>query len=278
MPLSVVYINVDGQPMSEIRGGVVTEYVHDPLGNLIATHNSAGVVTWTGEYWPYGETMISSGTKVNNWGFCAAWGYYDDGYDNSYVRRRVLRRKLARWQTVDPTWPREKGFEYAWCNPVEWADPSGTVPCSGNPCAEIKPVSYGGCVSLYCSVAASAEFYKFLRGLFELRPRLEIDFLNELREILEQKDPFTRAEDCCKRFLIKDKPSPLETIIHGLCKTKRLSQFSCVEKSLRHWLENPDLTLHNIDTYCNETCCAGYKDQKQHGLCQKICHSYFGQQ
>jgi len=125
VPLSVVYINVDGQPMSEIRGGVVTEYVHDPLGNLIATNTSVGIVTWTGDYWPYGESIISSGTKANSWGFCAAWGYYDDGYDNSYVRRRILRRKLARWQTVDPLWPRESAYGYAEWRPNQWTDPTG---------------------------------------------------------------------------------------------------------------------------------------------------------
>ncbi|HRJ06922.1 MAG TPA: hypothetical protein PK911_05245 [Candidatus Saccharibacteria bacterium] len=131
MPLSVVYINVDGQPMSEIRGGVVTEYVHDPLGNLIATNTSVGIVTWTGDYWPYGESMISSGTKANNWGFCAAWGYYDDGYDNSYVRRRVLRRRLAKWQTVDPLWPSQRPYAYSKCRPTHMIDPTGLQPQVG---------------------------------------------------------------------------------------------------------------------------------------------------
>jgi len=154
MPLSVVYINVDGQPMSEIRGGVVTEYVHDPLGNLIATNTSVGIVTWTGDYWPYGESMISSGSKANSWGFGAAWGYYDDGYDNSCVRRRVLRRKLARWQTVDPLWPDERPFEYAGGSPVDIVDFTGTKPPKPKMCKEGgsgKPVTACGkmCIAFW---------------------------------------------------------------------------------------------------------------------------------
>jgi len=79
-------------------------------------------------YWFYGESMISSGTKANNWGFCAAWGYYDDGYDNSYVRRRILRRKLARWQTVDPIWPIQSQYGYCNNDPVQYNDYTGLQP------------------------------------------------------------------------------------------------------------------------------------------------------
>jgi len=125
MPLSVVYINVDGHPMSESRGGVVTEYVHDPLGNLIATHNSVGIVTHTAEYWPYGEMRTQTGTNPSPWAFCGTWGYRQDPGGQMYVRARYYRPTLGRWQTVDPLWPAELAYVYAQFSPLIHVDPSG---------------------------------------------------------------------------------------------------------------------------------------------------------
>lgn len=61
MAASVVYTTFAGQIVSENRGGVVKEYLPDPLGSTIALANSSAITdTW--DYWPYGEVMTRTGS------------------------------------------------------------------------------------------------------------------------------------------------------------------------------------------------------------------------
>jgi len=236
MPLSVVYINVDGQPMSEIRGGVVTEYVHDPLGNLIATNTSVGIVTWTGDYWPYGESMISSGSKANNWGFCAAWGYYDDGNDNSYVRRRVLRRKWARWQTVDPLWPAEPAFAYTNLAPTQSVDPSG-LRCA--PCSDLLKSTPGVVANRLRKCVADLNYTpEAIQYCLELyRDILEPDFADDVRKyiacvIAARLDPRTQGPPPCNPCA----PGMVERVALNCCYRKFLKcMFDCRMNKFSSW-------------------------------------------
>jgi len=53
MAMSVTYATVHGRLVEENRGGVVTEYVPDTLGNVIMTTDESGTVTSTTTYWPF---------------------------------------------------------------------------------------------------------------------------------------------------------------------------------------------------------------------------------
>lgn len=124
--MSVVYSNFCGMVVSENRGGVVSDYVHDTLGNTIGLMDSAGTMTDRWEYWPYGEVVSRTGTNPTPLTFLGVIGYFQDVLSKLfYVRARHLRVDLARWLTSDPFWPSELAFAYAWSGPVQIADPTG---------------------------------------------------------------------------------------------------------------------------------------------------------
>lgn len=131
MAMSVVYSNFCGMVVSETRGGVVSDYVSDPLGSTIGLMNSSGTMTDRWEYWPWGEVASRTGTSVTPLTFLGVLGYFKDVLDKLfYVRARHLRVDLARWLTSDPLWPSEAAYEYVENNPEVIADPSGLDYCS----------------------------------------------------------------------------------------------------------------------------------------------------
>ena len=128
--MSVVYGTAFGGIISENRGGVVSAYVPDPLGNTIGLMNSAGTMTDSWTYWPYGEVRTRSGSNATPFTFCGTLGYFLDTVNKMfYVRARHLRSDLARWPTVDPLWPIESAYAYVNDRPLVWTDPFGFFPC-----------------------------------------------------------------------------------------------------------------------------------------------------
>ena len=113
MAMSVVYTTINGVLYHENRGGVETEYVPDTLGSLIQCRDSSGNVTYTADYWPYGEVRTSTGSKSSPWGFVGLLGYLTDLAKRLYVRARHYRPNVGQWQTVDPLWPDEMAYVYS---------------------------------------------------------------------------------------------------------------------------------------------------------------------
>ncbi len=128
MPMSVTYATVHGRLVEENRGGVVTEYVPDTLGNVIMTTNESGTVTSTTTYWPFGEVRTQTGTNPSPWGFCGVWGYLRDAISRMYVRARHYRADTSRWLSVDPLWPHELAYEYVNQVPNAGTDSTGRSP------------------------------------------------------------------------------------------------------------------------------------------------------
>jgi len=129
MAMSVVYGTAFGGVISENRGGVVSVYVPDTLGNTIGLINSAGTLTDRWTYWPFGETNARTGTNATPLTFLGIIGYFQDVASKLlYVRARHLRVDLARWLTVDPKWPNQRAYVYAGDRPAKYADPSGLWP------------------------------------------------------------------------------------------------------------------------------------------------------
>jgi len=123
--VSITYATVGGRLVREVRNSVITRYVSDPLGSVIQTRNSSGTLTSSTEFWPFGEVRTSSGTNPSPWGFVGTLGYYADITSRLYVRARMYRPNLSRWMTVDPLWPGEAAFVYAYENPTLKVDPTG---------------------------------------------------------------------------------------------------------------------------------------------------------
>jgi len=138
MAMSVVYSNFCGRVVSENRGGVISDYVSDTLGNTIGLMDSAGAMTDRWEYWPYGEVVSRTGTNPTPLTFVGVLGYFQDVLSKLfYVRARHLRVDLARWITIDKLWPSLPAYAYAFCAPIGLVDPSGTCP------------TFAECIKLY---------------------------------------------------------------------------------------------------------------------------------
>src|SRR5947207_2497373 len=56
MAMKVTCTVVNGEVLSENRGGVKRDYLPDPLGSTVALLDNTQTKTDTFTYWPYGET------------------------------------------------------------------------------------------------------------------------------------------------------------------------------------------------------------------------------
>ncbi|MBS1714937.1 MAG: hypothetical protein JST30_11440 [Armatimonadetes bacterium] len=126
MAMKARYTVADGEVVSEVRGGVRKDYVPDPLGSTVALLDNAQSVTDSWEYWPYGE--LRSGSSATPFQYVGTLGYYKDTSRRTYVRARHYRQSQARWQTIDPLWPRAGYTGYDVGNPLNDIDPSGLEP------------------------------------------------------------------------------------------------------------------------------------------------------
>ena len=127
MPMAVSYTVIDGEIVSETRGGVSKAYAPDSLGSTIALYDASGNITDTWEYWPYGEVRTRTGTTPTPFQYVGTLGYYTDLTGNVYVRARSYQPKTTRWMRVDPFWPNlALPYAYSSVNPVSRIDPSGT--------------------------------------------------------------------------------------------------------------------------------------------------------
>jgi len=142
----VNYLTIEGEIVSETRGGVERDYVPDALGSTIALLDNGQTKTDTWTYWPNGEVRTRTGTSTTPFTYGGTTGCYGDSTNALiYMRARDFRPSLTRWQTVDPLWP--TAFAYVYCrgNPIRDIDPTGATPCP-NGCN--APAKY--CISNYC--------------------------------------------------------------------------------------------------------------------------------
>ena len=147
--MSVNYYTVNGMILAEDRGGVYSEFVPDTLGSCVAVKDASENITYTADYWPYGEVRTSTGSKSSPWGFVGLLGYLTDLAKRLYVRARHLRVDLGHWMAVDPLWPSESAYSYVRARPVEWPDPSGLIAPVLIACGLACGLCLG-CVGGYC--------------------------------------------------------------------------------------------------------------------------------
>ncbi len=121
-----VFHTMNGEIVGESVGGVVRDYLLDPLGSVVATLDSDGLVDQF-EYWPYGELVddLPAGAPVFLW--VGGLGYWFDTDERRYVRHRMLRTDLGSWMQFDPFWPVTQALNYI-DSPVDITDPTGRHP------------------------------------------------------------------------------------------------------------------------------------------------------
>jgi RHS repeat-associated protein len=128
--MSVAYTTINGQIVSEKRNGVPSDYIPDALGSTIALLSDTHQITDRWTYWPNGQVRSHTGSSITPFTYGGILGYRSDVPNtSSYARARLLRSAVARWQTLDPTWPASHAYAYSFCNPSTYSDPSGLNPC-----------------------------------------------------------------------------------------------------------------------------------------------------
>ena len=128
MAMKVCYTVVNGEVLSENRGGVKRDYLPDTQGNTIGLIDNTQAITDTFSYYPYGEVATRTGTNVTPFQFLGTLGYYRDSASRTYVRARTLNTAQGRWMTQDPIWF-EGGdynlYRYVRNNVITLSDPTG---------------------------------------------------------------------------------------------------------------------------------------------------------
>jgi len=122
-------------PLISQRRGAQTRYHHfDGQGSTRALTDESGTVTDTYTYTAFGETVASTGTTANPFGYKGALGYYANPESNDvHVRRRSYVPAASRWLSTD-AFRMDQRYVYARNNPLLFRDPSGL--------GEIRDVPY----------------------------------------------------------------------------------------------------------------------------------------
>ena len=125
----VDYLVVNGVLLSETRGGVESDYIADPLGSTAALMSTAGAITDTFTYWPYGQLRSHVGTSVTPYQYGGTLGYYTDGPSGRVsASMRVYNPTVTRWLTVDLLWPIQRPYVYCFGRPISMVDRLGMAP------------------------------------------------------------------------------------------------------------------------------------------------------
>lgn len=129
--MSVVYTNFGGMLVHEDRGGIEHQYVSDTLGSLVGELDSTQALTYTAEYWPYGEVQTETGTNTSPWSFVGLLGYLRDLASLLYARARHYLPKEGRWLTATKLNKRvyvEPPYNYTMAQPGTLVDTNGLLP------------------------------------------------------------------------------------------------------------------------------------------------------
>jgi len=218
MAMAAVYTTINGMLVHESRGGVESFYFPDTLGNLTTVRSATGVKTYGAEYWPYGEIQTETGTNPSPWSFVGLYGYLRDTASRLYVRARHYLPGLARWQTVDPLWPRESAYGYVGDSPTVRVDIFGLRACEADPCRPNDPPNTSdACIAVLCSIKSSADAASKLKDVPDC---LKSAAKKLLKEIKDRKDNFNPS-DCCKTAHGGGGFDVLSLVIGLMCKSAR---------------------------------------------------------
>lgn len=105
------------------EGGIISYYLADHLGSIVQMTNSAGAVTLSREYDPYGKLLAGSSTT----GFAFTGREWDPESGIYYYRARYYDPKIGRFISEDPIGLRggNNFYSYVHNDPTRFRDPSG---------------------------------------------------------------------------------------------------------------------------------------------------------
>jgi RHS repeat-associated protein len=145
-----------GQPIEQISvAGTVSWLLTDRQGSVRAITTTAGAVTATINYSPYGQTVSSTGTVTSPLGYDGQYTDTESGL--IYLRARYYDPATGQFVTSDPLQPfTGEPYSYALANPLDVYDPTGffTVGICASGSADLLALQAQGSV---CETYASSE-------------------------------------------------------------------------------------------------------------------------
>ena len=271
------YNTVDGRMISQTKDSVRTNFHTDALGSVTSTTINA-VVANTYRYKPYGEILSRTGAELDPqflWTGDTGSRANPTSIISNYNRRRHYSSILATWNSVDPLWPKESSYGYAYENPIQWRDPFGNQPvsypsgknygCNSSPCCDYNTkywkdtckktgnrleccaskVSEALCAAVHlanfvCSIPPCVPFLATI-----ISPRLG------LKIILTQGEacilgPSTDCQNSCMRYNHQTKRDPEWGIAAKVCKKFGMTSKKCCEATI--------LAEQNEYTHCAKEC------------------------
>lgn len=113
-----------GLPIEQIKGTVVSWFVHDQLGSTVALTDAQGVVSCTYAYDAFGRVTAKTGTAETTLQY--GGGYTDSETGLIYLRARYYEPTTGSFLTVDPLVSLTVSpYRYVENNPLNLWDPSG---------------------------------------------------------------------------------------------------------------------------------------------------------
>ncbi len=112
----------------------VSFYHFDKTGNTLFLSNNAGDITDKYAYSPYGRLLAHEGASDQPFTFVGAWQVREEGGSIYQMGARYYDAATARFMSRESIWPNISepkmlnAFQYAFQNPLNMIDPSGTAP------------------------------------------------------------------------------------------------------------------------------------------------------
>jgi RHS repeat-associated protein len=144
------YVYLNGQPLAKIENNNIYYYHNDHLGTPILMTDSSGAVVWQGEYLPFGEPVLVSGSVTNNLRFPGQYFDSETGLHQNWHRdympevgryvqsdpilQPIIKLNLTGCAKTTVTWrvpslmPKPQmmqAYVYAIDNPIIFTDPTG---------------------------------------------------------------------------------------------------------------------------------------------------------
>ena len=139
MPTTYYYTVNDEIIGEHTLGQSRLDYLTDALGSVVTTTDQSQNVTSTARYKPYGDDLAVTGSRpAHGWNGMSGYRRTGRPQAQSYVRNRIMSTTCGRWTTVDPLWPGETAYIYAYASPILVTDPTGLSACMGDPCKKCR--------------------------------------------------------------------------------------------------------------------------------------------
>jgi RHS repeat-associated protein len=124
-PGNITYYSASGKRIALKNQGNLSYLVGDHLGSTVETLDSAGNVSGSQLYGPYGSARYTNGSMVTDYGFTAQRA--DSATSLDYYNARYYDPAVGQFGSADSMLDGQNRFGYVGGNPTTYTDPSGQM-------------------------------------------------------------------------------------------------------------------------------------------------------